>query len=296
MSSIELKSRAKINLSIDVLGKREDGYHLVEMIMQTIDLYDIIKIKEIEIDEININSNSSDIPLNENNIVYKAAKVLKDQFNIKNGVEIFIEKNIPVAAGMAGGSSNAAAVLVGLNKLWKLNLSEVRLQEIGLKLGADVPFCISGNAALAQGIGEELTYIKGLSKDTVILVCKPNLFVSTKEAYEGLDLQNIKNRPDNKFLIECLKKGNINLLATNMVNVLETVTSKMHEEIKDIEKVMLENNALGSMMSGSGPTVFGLFDKEEDALSAKGELLKKYNQVYVVRSSEKGVEVNGEFN
>ena len=193
MSSIELKSRAKINLSIDVLGKREDGYHLVEMIMQTIDLYDIIKIKEIEIDEININSNSSDIPLNENNIVYKAAKVLKDQFNIKNGVEIFIEKNIPVAAGMAGGSSNAAAVLVGLNKLWKLNLSEVRLQEIGLKLGADVPFCISGNAALAQGIGEELTYIKGLSKDTVILVCKPNLFVSTKEVYEGLDLQNIKN-------------------------------------------------------------------------------------------------------
>lgn len=221
---------------------------------------------------------------------------MKDQFNIKNGVEIFIEKNIPVAAGMAGGSSNAAAVLVGLNKLWKLNLSEVRLQEIGLKLGADVPFCISGNAALAQGIGEELTYIKGLSKDTVILVCKPNLFVSTKEVYEGLDLQNIKNRPDNKFLIECLKKGNINLLATNMVNVLETVTSKMHEEIKDIEKVMLENNALGSMMSGSGPTVFGLFDKEEDALSTKGELLKKYNQVYVVRSSEKGVEVNGEFN
>ena len=296
MSSIELKSRAKINLSIDVLGKREDGYHLVEMIMQTIDLYDIIKIKEIEIDEININSNSSDIPLNENNIVYKAAKVLKDQFNIKNGVEIFIEKNIPVAAGMAGGSSNAAAVLVGLNKLWKLNLSEVRLQEIGLKLGADVPFCISGNAALAQGIGEELTYIKGLSKDTVILVCKPNLFVSTKEVYEGLDLQNIKNRTNNKFLIECLKKGNIKLLATNMVNVLETVTSKMHEEIKDIEKVMLENNALGSMMSGSGPTVFGLFDKEEGALSAKGELLKKYNQVYVVRSSEKGVEVNGEFN
>ncbi len=296
MSSIELKSRAKINLSIDVLGEREDGYHLVEMIMQTIDLYDIIKIKEIDIDEINIKSNSSDIPLNENNIVYKAAKLLKEQFNVKNGVEIFIEKNIPVAAGMAGGSSNAAAVLVGLNKLWNLSLSEARLQEIGLKLGADVPFCISGNAALAQGIGEELTYIKGLPKDTIILVCKPNLFVSTKEVYEGLDLQNVKNRPDNKLLIEYLKEGNINLLATNMVNVLETVTSKMHKEIKDIENVMLDNNALGSMMSGSGPTVFGLFDKEEDALSGKVELLKKYNQVYIVRSSKKGVEVNGEFN
>ena len=296
MSSIELKSRAKINLSIDVLGKREDGYHLVEMIMQTIDLYDIIKIKEIDIDEIKINSNSLDIPLNENNIVYKSAKILKDKFNIKTGVEIFIEKNIPVAAGMAGGSSNAAAVLVGLNKLWNLNLSEIKLQEIGLKLGADVPFCISGNAALAQGIGEELSYIKGLPKDTIILVCKPNLFVSTKEVYEGLKLQNIKNRPDNNFLIECLKKGNINLLAKNMVNVLETVTSKMHEEIKEIEEVMLRNSALGSMMSGSGPTVFGLFDKELDSLNAKEELLKKYNQVYVVRSSEKGVEINEEFN
>ena len=292
MKSIELKSRAKINLSIDVLGKREDGYHLVEMIMQTIDLYDIIKITENKINEININSNSLDIPLNKNNIVYKAAKVLKDKFNIKNGLDIFIEKNIPVAAGMAGGSCNAAAVLVGLNKLWNLNLSEKELQEIGLTLGADVPFCISGIAALAQGIGEELTYIKGLSKDTSILVCKPNLFVSTKDVYQGLDLENIKDRPDNELLIKCLEKGNIKLLSENMVNVLETVTSKMHNEIADIEKIMLDNNALGSMMSGSGPTVFGLFEKEEDALKAKGELLKKYNQVYVVRSSEKGVEIN----
>ena len=293
MNSIELKSRAKINLSIDVTGKREDGYHLVEMIMQTIDLYDIIKIKEIDIDEININSNSSDIPLNENNIVYKAARLLKDQFNIKNGVEIFIEKNIPVAAGMAGGSCNAAAVLVGLNKIWNLNLSEKRLQEIVLKLGADVPFCISGNAALAQGIGEELTYIEGLPRDTFILVCKPNLFVSTKEVYEGLDLQNIKNRPDNKFLIECLEKGNINLLAKNMVNVLETVTSNIHKEIKDIENIMLYNNALGAMMSGSGPTVFGIYETREDAEKCKAILLEKFKQVYVVQSHEKGVEIYG---
>ncbi|WP_296645631.1 4-(cytidine 5'-diphospho)-2-C-methyl-D-erythritol kinase [Romboutsia sp. 13368] len=292
MKSIELKSRAKINLSIDVLGKREDGYHLVEMIMQTIDLYDIIKITENEIDEININSNSLDIPLNKNNIVYKAAKVLKDKFNIKSGLDIFIEKNIPVAAGMAGGSCNAAAVLVGLNKLWNLNLSEKQLQEIGLTLGADVPFCISGNAALAQGIGEKLTYIKGLPKDKSILVCKPNLFVSTKDVYQGLDLDNIKDRPDNELLIKCLEKEDIKLLSENMVNVLETVTSKMHNEISDIEKIMLDNNALGSMMSGSGPTVFGLFEKQEDALKGKGELLKKYNQVYVVRSSEKGVEIN----
>ena len=293
MKSIELKSRAKINLSIDVLGKREDGYHLVEMIMQTIDLYDIINITENDIDEININSNSLDIPLNKNNIVYKAAEVLKERFNIKSGLNIFIQKNIPVAAGMAGGSCNAAAVLVGLNKLWNLKLSEKQLQEIGLTLGADVPFCISGNAALAQGIGEELTYIKGLPKDTSILVCKPNLFVSTKDVYQGLDLDNIKDRPDNKLLIKCLEEGNIKLLSENMVNVLESVTSKMHEEILDIEKIMLDNNALGSMMSGSGPTVFGLFEKEEDAIKGKEKLLKKYNQVYVVRSSERGVEING---
>ena len=293
MNSIELKSRAKINLSIDVLGKRVDGYHLVEMIMQTIDLYDIIKIEELETEEIIIKSNTSDIPLNENNIVYKAAELIRDNFNIKRGIEIFIEKNIPIAAGMAGGSSNAAAILVGLNKLWNLNLSEKELKELGFKLGADVPFCIEGKAALAEGVGEELTYIKGLPDDISILVCKPELFVSTKEVYGGLDLKNIKNRPDNQYLIKCLENNEIELLSKNMVNVLETVTSKKHTEISDIEKIMNENKALGSMMSGSGPTVFGLYKNREDALKSEKELLKKYKQVYVVKSSEKGVEING---
>ena len=293
MNSIELKSRAKINLSIDVLGKREDGYHLVEMIMQTIDLYDIIKIKELKCNEIIIKSNSSDIPLDENNIVYKAAKLIKETFNINKGIEIFIDKYIPIAAGMAGGSSNAAAVLVGLNKLWNLQLSEEELKSLGFKLGADVPFCIVGNAALAEGVGEELTYIKGLSKDVSILVCKPELFVSTKDVYEGLDLNNLKQRPNNKLLIEYLKNDNIEGVSNNMVNVLETVTSKMHEEINDIEKIMNENKALGSMMSGSGQTVFGIYKNIEDALKGKQELLKKYKQVYVVNSNEKGVEING---
>ena len=293
MNSIELKSRAKINLSIDVLGKREDGYHLVEMIMQTIDLYDIIKIKALETEEIIINSNTLDIPLNENNIVYKAIELIRENFGIKRGVEVFIEKNIPIAAGMAGGSSNAAAVLVGLNELWNLNLSNEELKELGFKLGADVPFCIEGKTALAQGVGEKLTYIKGLSEDISILVCKPELFVSTKEVYEGLDLENIKNRPNNQYLIKCLENNDIESLSKNMVNVLETVTSKKHTEINDIEKIMNENNALGSMMSGSGPTVFGIYKNEEDALRGKRELLKKYKQVYVVKSSEKGVEING---
>ncbi len=295
MNSIELKSRAKINLSIDVLGKRKDGYHLVEMIMQTIDLYDIIKIKELSTEDIVIKSDSSDIPLDEGNIVYKAINLLKNKFKINKGVEVFIQKNIPIAAGMAGGSSNAAAVLVGLNKLWQLNLSDVELQEIGFKLGADVPFCICGGAVLASGVGEELTYIKGLHKDISILVCKPDLFVSTKDVYGGLDLENIQNRPDNKLLIDCLNRDDIDIVASNMVNVLETVTSKYHKEINEIEKIMIENKALGSMMSGSGPTVFGLFENKEQALRGKEKLLEKYSQVYVVNSNEKGVEIDGEF-
>ena len=293
MNSIDLKSRAKINLSIDVLGKRADGYHIVEMIMQTIDLYDNLKITKIEGDFIKIKSDSGDIPLNQDNIVYKAADILKKRFNIKDGVEIYIQKNIPVAAGMAGGSSNAAAVLVGLNKVWNLGLSENELKEIGLQLGADVPFCITGGSALAQGIGEELIKINGLSEDINILVCKPDIFVSTKEVYQSLDMNKIQKRPENEKLIESLKNDDIKYLSENMVNVLEEVTTSKYKEIKQIESTMMKNKALGSMMSGSGPTVFGLFDNKEYAIKAKEELLIDYKQVYLVNSSNKGVEIYG---
>lgn len=293
MNSIDLKSRAKVNLSIDVLGKREDGYHLVEMIMQTIDLYDKLKITEIEENLILIKSNSLDIPLNEDNIMYKAVNLLRDQFNIEKGIEISIEKNIPVAAGMAGGSSNAAAVLVGLNKLWNLGLSESELKDIGLKLGADVPFCITGGSALAEGIGEELTNIKGLPEDLNILVCKPNIFVSTKEVYQSLNMDKVKRRPKNKELIDALQKEDVKFISENMVNVLEEVTSLKYSEIGQIEDIMIKNKALGSMMSGSGPTVFGLFDNKDCAIKAKKDLQAKYNQVYLVKSSNKGVEIYG---
>ena len=293
MNSISLKSRAKINLSIDVIGKREDGYHIVEMIMQTIDLYDDIKLKELEEDNIIIKSECSYIPLNEDNIVYKAAKLIKEKMDIKKGIEIFIKKNIPVAAGMAGGSSNAAAVLVGLNELWKLGLSKDELRELGLKLGADVPFCIEGGTALAEGIGEKLTYIKGINKDVNILVCKPDIFVSTKEVYQSLDIKNIEKRPDNKLLIEKLNNDDIVSVSNNMVNVLEEVTSKKYSDIKVIEDIIAKNGAMGTMMSGSGPTVFGFFDNEEKAKRARVELLENYSQVYVVTSSEKGVEIYG---
>ena len=208
-------------------------------------------------------------------------------------IEIFIKKNIPVAAGMAGGSSNAAAVLVGLNELWKLGLSKDELRDLGLKLGADVPFCIEGGTALAEGIGEKLTYIKGINKDVNILVCKPDIFVSTKEVYQSLDIKNIEKRPDNKLLIEKLKNDDIVSVSNNMVNVLEEVTSKKYSDIKVIEDIIAKNGAMGTMMSGSGPTVFGFFDNEEKAKRARVELLENYSQVYVVTSSEKGVEIYG---
>ena len=293
MNSIGLKSRAKINLSIDVLGKRQDGYHIVEMIMQTIDLYDNLKITQIEEDSIKIKSNSQDIPLNQDNIVYKAANILKEKFNIKKGIEISIQKNIPVAAGMAGGSSNAAAVLVGLNRIWDLGLNQLELKDIALQLGADVPFCITGGSELAQGIGEELKDIKGLNENIHILICKPNIFVSTKEVYQSLDMNEIKKRPDNQKLIDALQVNDVKYVSENMVNVLEEVTSSKYNEINQIERIIMDNKALGSMMSGSGPTVFGLFDNKEYAIRAKEELLQNYNQVYLVKSSDKGVEING---
>ena len=293
MNSIQLKSRAKINLSIDVLGKREDGYHLVEMIMQTIDLFDKIKIFSLKEDTIIIESNSLDIPLDSTNIVYKAADLIKKQYNIKEGVKIIIEKNIPIAAGMAGGSSNAAAVLVGLNQLCQLKLSENKLKELGLKLGADVPFCIGGQTALAENIGEKLTKIDGLSENIFILVCKPELFVSTKEIYEEIDSKIIEKRPNNKLLIQLLKENKIQQIADNMYNVLEEVTRERYPVIEEIEKIMMENDALGSMMSGSGPTVFGLYRNREDAENCKNKLLKKFSQVYIVKSHNKGVEIYG---
>lgn len=292
MNSISLKSRAKINLSIDVVGKREDGYSLVEMIMQSIDLYDIVNLKTIDCDEIIIKSNSYNIPLDGQNIVYKAAELIKKEFKIAKGLEIYIEKNIPIAAGLAGGSSNAAAVLVGLNKLWGLNLTESELQGIGLKLGADVPFCISGRPALAENIGEKLTSIKGLPQNTNIVVCKPNLFVSTKEIYQGLNMNKVSSRPNTEYLIQSLEKEDLDSVATNMENVLESVTNKKHVEINEIKSIIMGENALGTLMSGSGPTVFGIFKSKEDALKCKQKLLKQYKEVYFTNNSEKGVEIN----
>lgn len=288
---MKVKTNAKINLSIDVVGKRNDGYHLVEMIMQSINLYDILDINEIDEDKIIIKTNSCEVPTNDENIVYKAVKLIKDEFNIKKGVSIFIQKNIPVAGGMAGGSSNCAGVLICLNKLWNLNLDINKLKDLGLKLGADVPFCIEGGSMLASNIGEKLEKIPNLNQEIKILVCKPDLLVSTKEVYQSLDINNLKNKPDNKYLINCLKNNDNKNLAKNMKNVLENVTVNMHKEIQEIKNIMIQNNALGSIMSGSGPTVFGLFDDDDSIQKAKNILIKTYKQIYTTNSSLKGVEI-----
>ncbi len=291
MEQIKLKSRAKINLSLDVIGKRSDGYHEVEMVMQQIDLYDNIIINERNDNEIKIFTNCEYIPKNSTNIAYKSADKLRSVFSICKGVDIHIDKHIPVAAGLAGGSSNAAAVLKGLNKLWSLGLSQKELMDIGVTIGADIPFCILGGTALAEGIGEKLTPIDSNIKNTWIVLAKPPISVSTKEVYEGLNLSKIKNRPNTTKLINSIKKGNLYSVSNNIGNVLETVTEKKYSVITEIKRKMMEYNALGSMMSGSGPTVFGIYKNYERAKSAYEHLSIFYKQTYMVQTYNGGSKI-----
>ncbi|SDK86086.1 4-(cytidine 5'-diphospho)-2-C-methyl-D-erythritol kinase [Natronincola ferrireducens] len=288
MDKIKLKSRAKINLSLDVLGKRPDGYHEVEMIMQQIDLYDnIILVERRDKKTVDIITDCEHIPKNNSNIAYRAAEIIKKHFNIATGLDIYIQKNIPVAAGLAGGSSNAAAVLKGLNYLWQLKLSQKDLMDIGITIGADVPFCIMGGTALAQGIGEKLTPVKGLN-NVWIVIAKPSISVSTAEVYSKLDLSKINNRPDTVKLLKAVADNDLYTLSKNMINVLETVTEKKHPIIKELKGKLIEYNALGSMMSGSGPTVFAVFKKYERAKSAYENLKIINRQTYLVQSYSKG--------
>ncbi|ABW17848.1 4-(cytidine 5'-diphospho)-2-C-methyl-D-erythritol kinase [Alkaliphilus oremlandii] len=291
MKQIYLKSRAKINLSLDVRRKREDGYHEVEMIMQQIDLYDNILIRERMDSEIVLSTNCIFIPTTSSNIAYKAAHKLKQRLDITRGIDIFIDKQIPVSAGLAGGSSNAAAVLMGLNHLWSLGLSTKELMEIGVTIGADVPFCLLGGTALAEGIGEVLTPINSDIKNTWIVLVKPAISVSTGDVYGSLDLSKIVDRPPTAQLLEAIKEGNIYDVSSKMCNVLETVTVNKYPIITEIKKKMMEYNALGAMMSGSGPTVFGIFKSYERAKSAYEHLSLFYKQSYMVQTYNGGTEI-----
>lgn len=285
MDSIRLKARAKINLGLDVLGKRENGYHDVRMIMQTIGIYDRLIFTRIHENEIRIHTNLGFLPVNENNLIYKAIKLMQDEYNISGGVDVDLNKFIPVAAGLAGGSSDAAATLIAMNRLFDLGLSTEKLMEYGVRIGADVPFCVMRGTALAEGIGEKLTRLPDMPR-TWILIAKPPINVSTKTVYENLDDNGSIVHPDIDAIIEAIKNKDIFGVARNLGNVLEEVTIPMYPVIDEIKKDMINNGAINAMMSGSGPTVFGIFAEEKDALSCQKVLKEKADarQVYITET------------
>lgn len=282
MNEINLKALAKINLGLDVLKRREDGYHEVRMVMQTIRLYDWIQMRRIRQPEIRVSTNLYYLPCNENNLVYKAAKLLMDEFQLPGGVAIDLKKRIPVAAGMAGGSSDGAAVLFGMNLLFRLRLSRQQLMKRGVKIGADVPYCVLRGTALAEGIGEELTALPPAPKCPV-LVAKPPVSVSTRWVYENLKLGEAMAHPDIDGLLAGIEAQDVEQMALRMGNVLETVTIPRYPVIHELKEAMKRNGAMNAIMSGSGPTVFGLFREKGAAEAAMKELRAKdlARQIYL---------------
>ena len=267
MKDISVKALAKINLGLDVVRRREDGYHEVRMVMQTVHLFDRLEMAKNSSGEISITTNLSFLPTNRNNLIYRAAELLREEFQIKDGLTINLHKHIPVAAGMAGGSTDAAAVLYGMNRMFDLGLKREELMERGVKIGADVPYCIMRGTALAEGIGEKLTALPPMVKCPV-LIAKPQISVSTKFVYENLRLNDKTVHPDIDALVENIRKKDLNAVASEMGNVLETVTIPNYPVIAQIKEHMLEQGAVGAMMSGSGPTVFGLFEDGDTAVAA----------------------------
>ena len=268
---MRLRALAKINLGLDILRKREDGYHEVRMIMQTIQMYDVLEIRRVKKPGISLSVNYPYIPNDERNLVYKAAKLLMDEFQVKSGVDIRLEKFIPVAAGMAGGSSDAAAALVGINRLFKLGLSEKDLMDRAVNIGADVPYCVMRGTALAEGIGEKLTRITPVP-DCFVLIGKPGINVSTKAAYESLQLDKITTHPDIDGMIKDIECGNLLAMTEKMGNVFEPGIIGKYPVIGEIKELMEAHGALKAMMSGSGPTVFGIFDDRKKMEAAAAAL------------------------
>lgn len=293
MKEIRLKALAKINLGLDVVRKREDGYHEVRMIMQTVKLYDQIEIHRTDKPGIKVKTNLQYLPVNENNLVYKAAQLLMEEFRIQKGVSIQLRKVIPVAAGMAGGSSDAAAVLVGINRMFGLGLTKQELMERGVKIGADVPYCVMRGTALAEGIGEKLTRLAPMLK-CYVLIAKPGVHVSTKFVYTNLRADELESHPDIDGQVAALHDGDLHRMAALMGNVLETVTVPAYPVIGQIKEEMMAQGAIGAMMSGSGPTVFGLFESKEQAKAAYEKLRRgsMAKQVYLTRIFNNGGSMN----
>lgn len=270
---MKIKAHSKINLTLDITGKKENGYHLLKTIMQSLELCDVVDIELA--DEITVSTSLNYLPSDKTNIAYSAAEAFFNHFGIKSGAKIYIEKNIPVSAGMAGGSTDGAAVIKALNELTGVNAPVEILAQIGEKVGADVPFCIMGGTVLCEGIGEILTPLKPVKKCPV-LIAKPDFPISTIEVFKKVRISEMKHHPDTEGAIKAIEKGNLYDLSKRMYNVLEEITATDKPIIKEIETVMLDNKAMCSLMTGSGPTVFGLYEKEEDAVKAQKEL-KKFN-------------------
>jgi 4-diphosphocytidyl-2-C-methyl-D-erythritol kinase len=269
----DLKARAKINLSLDVKGNRPDGYHEICTIMQTLEFYDRIWVWIID-SGVQIQCTNNEVPCDEQNTAYKAAALMQRKYKIKSGIAVKIEKNIPVAAGLGGGSSDAAAVIKAINRKFALKLTTEQLMETGREIGADVPFCILGGTALAEGTGEKLTPLRPLPFLRVVLV-SPRIKVSTAKIFGQYNEKLVKTRPDTDALLKAIDNGDIKTLAGGMVNVLESVTAKEHKIIKKIKTALIKYGAAGSLMSGSGPTVFGLFYDDDKAVAAAKKFHKK---------------------
>jgi len=293
MREMKLKALAKINLGLDVIRRREDGYHEVRMIMQTVKIYDQIRLGVTNAPGIKITTNLHYIPDNEDNLVYKSAKLLMDEFGIRKGLSIDLKKFIPVAAGLAGGSSDAAAVLIGINQMFHLGLSKEDLMKRGVAIGADVPFCVLRGTVLAEGIGEQLTPLPPLPQCHV-LIAKPGIHVSTKFVYSNLCVDEITAHPDIDGQIKALREADLKTTAALMGNVLETVTIPEYPVIDEIKKEMIKDGALNAIMSGSGPTVFGLFDDSQKAQFAYENLRKGSiaRQVYLTSVYNNGGSTN----
>ena len=280
MNKIVINAMAKINLGLDVLRRRENGYHDVKMIMQTVDIYDTLEFEKREDSQIIIKVDAMELPTDENNLIYKATKLLFEKRDVKEGVEITLTKRIPIAAGMAGGSTDAAAALVGINRLFDLGFSMEELKEVGVKIGADVPYCIEGGTALSEGIGEILTKLPD-APDCFVVVAKPEISVSTKYVYENLHANELKYHPDIDGMVDSIRNQDLDGVCKRMENVLETVTEKKYPVISQLKQMLLEAGAENSLMSGSGPTVFAIFKEEAKAKEA----LKKVEESGLAKQS-----------
>lgn len=287
MDKIELKAYGKINIGLDVIRKREDGYHDLDMMMQTVGVYDDVIISRedgTQTYEIEVSTDADILPNDKGNLAFMAAKVLMEAYDIKSKVKIHINKRIPIAGGMAGGSADCAAVLRGVNKLFQLGLTDEQLQEYGVKLGADVPYCIVGGTKRAQGIGEILTDLPTPPKCYVI-IAKPDAFVSTKFVYSHIRPAQIENHPDIDGIIESIKAGDLYGMCEKIANVMEDVTIPEYPIIQKVKDILKSNGAVNALMSGSGPTVFGIYDDEEKAKQSMDALSGKefVSQLYLTK-------------